>query len=127
MALTALKGKPIKRKKAPKARRKTTGAGAAPLGNYRRACDFFHFDVDKKEYMPIIKQYVKKKYDKETAQAIFKNSDGAIAFSNVAAFCHYINNDKADQVPEDSVHWMEGFFIDKLAAKAKLLYKRSKQ
>ena len=39
MALTALKGKPIKRKKAAKARRKTTGAGAAPLDNYKVAKD----------------------------------------------------------------------------------------
>ena len=126
MALTALKGKPIRRKKAPKARRKTTGAGAAPLDNYKRAKDFFHFDVDKKEYMPIIKQYVKKKYDKETAQAIFKNSDGAIAFSHVAAFCYYMNNDKADQVPEDSVNWMEGFFVDKLAEKGKTIVQEIK-
>ena len=126
MALTALKGKPIKRKKAPKARRKTTGVGAAPLDDYKRAKDFFHFDVDKKEYMPIIKQYVKKKYGKETLQAIFKNSDSAIAYSHVAAFCHYMNNDKADQVPEDSVHWMEGFFIDKLAAKGKSIVEEIK-
>ena len=126
MALSALKGKPTKRKKAPKARRKTTGAGAAPLDDYKRAKDFFHFDVDKKEYLPIIKQYVKKKYGKETLQAIFKNSDSAIAYSHVAAFCHYMNNDKADQVPEDSVHWMEGFFIDKLAAKGKSIVEEIK-
>jgi hypothetical protein len=126
MALSALKGKPTKRKKAPKARRKTTGAGAAPLDNYKIAKDYFHFDVDKKEYLPIIKQYVKKKYGKETLQAIFKNSDSAIAYSHVAAFCHYMNNDKADQVPEDSVHWMEGFFIDKLAAKGKSIVEEIK-
>ena len=121
MALTALKGKTLKRKKAPRARRKTTGAAAAPLDDYRRAKDFFHFDVDKKEYMPIIKQYVKKKYDKTTAKAIFKNSDGAIAYSHVAAFCHYMNNDKADLIPEDSVNWMEGFFVDRLAEKGKTI------
>ena len=57
MALTTRK-----RKKAPRARRKTTGAGAAPLDNYKRAKDFFHFEVDKKEYLPIIKAYVKKKH-----------------------------------------------------------------
>ena len=54
MALTTRK-----RKKATRARRKTTGAGAAPLDNYKRAKDFFHFEVDKKEYLPIIKAYVK--------------------------------------------------------------------
>jgi len=110
MALTALKGKPIKRKKAAKARRKTTGAGAAPLDNYKVAKDFFHFDVDKKEYVPIIRQYVKKFYDKKTATYILKNSDASMAFSHIACYCHYMNNDKADQVPEDSHNWMSGRF-----------------
>lgn len=119
MALTALRGKKIARKKAPRARRVTTGAGAAPLDNYQRAKDFFHFDVDRKEYLPIIKQYVKKKYDKSTAQAILKNTDGSIAFAHVAAFCHYMNNGKADLVPEDSINWMHGFFVDRLAEKGK--------
>ena len=75
MALTALKGKPIKRKKAAKARRKTTGAGAAPLDNYKVAKDFFHFDVDRKEYIPVIKQYIKKNFNKATATEILKNPD----------------------------------------------------
>ena len=70
-----------KRKKAVRARRKTTGAGAAPLDDYKRAKDFFHFEVDRKEYLPIIKAYVKKNYDKATQQAIFKNNDGAIAYA----------------------------------------------
>ena len=110
MALTALKGKPVKRKKAAKARRKTTGAGAAPLDNYKVAKDFFHFDVDKKEYVPIIRQYVKKFYDKKTATYILKNSDASMAFSHIACYCHYMNNDKTDQVPEDSHTWMSGRF-----------------
>ena len=110
MALTALKGKKIARKKAPKARRKTTGAGAAPLDNYKFAKDFFHFEVDKKEYVPIIRQYVKKFFDKQTATYILKNSDASITFSHIACYCHYMNNDKADQVPEDSHNWMSGRF-----------------
>jgi len=110
MALTALKGKPVKRKKAAKARRKTTGAGAAPLDNYKVAKDFFHFDVDKKEYVPIIRQYVKKFYDKKTATYILKNSDASMAFSHIACYCHYMNNDKAGQIPEDSHNWMSGRF-----------------
>lgn len=110
MALTALKGKKIARKKAPKARRKTTGAGAAPLDNYKVAKDFFHFEVDKKEYVPIIRQYVKKFFDKQTATYILKNSDASITFSHIACYCHYMNNDKADQVPEDSHNWMSGRF-----------------
>jgi len=125
MALTALKGKTLKRKKAPVARRKTNGAGAAPLDNYRRACDFFHFDVDKKEYIPVIKQYVKKKFDKATATEILKNPDSRLQYSNIACYCHYINNDKADQVPEDSHNWMEGKF-QSLAETGKLIANEAK-
>ena len=120
MALSALKGKPTRRKKAPVARRKTTGAGAAPLDNYRRACDFFHFDVDRKEYIPVIKQYIKKNFNKATATEILKNPDSRLQYSNMACYCHYMNSDKADQVPEDSHNWMEGKF-QSLAEKGKLI------
>ena len=112
MALTALKGKKLNRKKAPRARRKTTGAGAAPLDNYKRAKDFFHFDVDKKEYMPIIKQYVKKKYDKKTSEAILKNRESKKQFSYIACYCHYMNNDKANQIQESSHEYMTGYFSE---------------
>lgn len=110
-----------KRKKAVRARRKTTGAGAAPLDNYKRAKDFFHFEVDRKEYLPIIKAYVKKNYDKATQQAIFKNNDGAIAYAHVAAYCYYMNNNLAELIPEDSHNWMTGFFVDRLAEKGKTI------
>ena len=32
-----------------------------------------------------------------------------------------MNNDKADLVPEDSVNWMQGFFVDRLAEKGKTI------
>jgi len=101
-----------RKKKAPRARRITKGATGAPTDDYRRAVDFFHFDVDKKEYTPIIKAYVKRKFDKETAKAILKNPDSSMAYSNVACFCHY-NNNGYEGIPDTTVAWMEKFFNEK--------------
>jgi hypothetical protein len=108
MALTALKGKTLKRKKAPAARRKISGAKGAPLDDYKKCKNYFHFEVDNKEYVSIVKTYVKKFYDKTTAKHILKNKDYTMSKSHVAAFCHWTMNDKT--APEDSVQWMTGFF-----------------
>ena len=75
MALTALKGKPIKRKKAPAARRKLSGAAAAPMNDYNKCRDFFHFEVDNKDCAVIIKAYVKRVFEKEKARLILKNKE----------------------------------------------------
>jgi len=108
MALTALKGKKLSRKKAPRARRKVTGAAAAPMDNFSHCKDFFHFEVDKKECISIVKAYVKKTFNKTTATAILKNKEYNFAKSHVAAYCHWTNEGK--DVAEDSVIWMQGFF-----------------
>jgi hypothetical protein len=108
MALTALKGKKITRKKAPAARRKITGASGAPMDDYKRARDYFHFEVDSKEYVAIIKTYVKKTFSKEKARLILKNKDSALSKSHVAVYCHYVANGKP--VPEASQQYMDGYF-----------------
>ena len=108
MALTALKGKKLSRKKAPRARRKVTGAAAAPMTTYQICKDFFHFEVDKKEYITIIKAYVKKNFDKPTATAILKNKDHYFNRSFVAAYCHWTTAGK--EATSDTVLWMQGFF-----------------
>ena len=112
MALTALKGKTLKRKKAPAARRKISGAAASPMYGYSNCKDFFHFEVDKKECVAIVKAYVKKTFDKSTASAILKNKEYNFAKSHVAAYCHWVSAGK--EASEDSNQWMEGFF-EKLA------------
>ena len=108
VALTALKGKKLARKKAPASRRKVNGAKGAPMDDYKKCKNYFHFEVDNKEYVSIVKTYVKKFYDKTTAKHILKNKDYALAKSHVAAFCHWNLADKT--APEDSVNWMTGFF-----------------
>jgi len=116
MALTALKGKTLKRKKAPAARRKISGAAAAPMDEYSKCKDFFHFEVDKKECVAIVKAYVKKIFDKSTASAILKNKEYNFAKSHVAGYCHWVSAGK--ETSEDSKLWMEGFF-EKLAEDGK--------
>ena len=108
MALTALKGVKIARKKAPKARKRMTGAAAAPMDNYSSNRDYFHFEVDKSEIISIIKGYVKRVYDKEKARLILKNREYNFVKTNVAAFCAWKN--AGLEAPEDSMLYMTGFF-----------------
>lgn len=108
MALTALKGKPVRRKKARAAVRKASGAKAAPMDNYQRCKDYFHFDVDSKECSAIVKAYVKRAFDKTKSRLILKNKEYNFTKSHVAAFCHWQN--AGQNAPEDSVNYMTGYF-----------------
>lgn len=123
VALTALKGKKLARKKAPAARRKLSGAKGAPMDDYKKCKNYFHFEVDNKEYVSIVKTYVKKFYDKTTAKHILKNKDYALAKSHVAAFCHWNLADKT--APEETVQWMTGFF-EGLEARGKDIVEETK-
>ena len=89
MGLTAIKGKKISKKKTF-ARKKTVGAKAAPMDDYRKHSDFFHFNVDTKECVSITKTHVKKVYNKEKAKAILKNKDFAFGRQFVAGYCHWL-------------------------------------
>ena len=107
MGLTALKGKKTTKKKSI-ARRKTVGAKAAPMDDYKKCTDFFHFNVDSKECVDIIKNHIKKTYEKEKAKVILKNKEYRFAKQFVAAYCHWIAEGK--QAPEDSITWMTEYF-----------------
>jgi len=63
-SLTALKGKRLSKKKTI-TRRKTVGAKAAPMDDYKKCSDFFHFNVDSKECINIVKTYIKKTFVKK--------------------------------------------------------------
>ena len=108
MALTALKGKPIKRKKAPAARRKLSGAAAAPMDDYNKCRDFFHFEVDNKDCAAIVKAYVKRVFSKEKARLILKNKEYNLYKSHVATFCHWQN--AGQTAPESTIQYMTGYF-----------------
>jgi hypothetical protein len=108
VALTALKGKTLKRKKAPAARRKLSGAAAAPMDDYNKCRDFFHFEVDNKDYAAIVKAYVKRVFDKEKARLILKNKEYNLYKSHVATFCHWQN--AGQTAPESTIQYMTGYF-----------------
>ena len=107
MGLTALKGKKSTKKKVI-ARRKNVGAKAAPMDDYKKCSDFFHFNVDAKESVAIIKAHIKKTYDKEKARVILKNKEFMFQKQFVAAYCYWIAEGK--QAPQDSIDWMTGYF-----------------
>jgi len=106
-SITALKGKKLSKKKTI-TRRKTTGAKAAPLDDYKKHTDYFHFNVDSKECVTIVKAHIKKVYDKERVRIILKNKETMFAKQFVASYCHWIAEGK--DAPEDSVNWMTGYF-----------------
>jgi len=109
--LTALKGKPRTRKKAPRARRIVKGAAGAPMDNYKKCKNYFHFEVENKEYVSIVKAYVKKTFDKKTAGFILRHKDSRLAYSHIAAYCHWVTTEKEvtadNDVQPDSHTWME--------------------
>jgi hypothetical protein len=108
VALTALKGKTLKRKKAPAARRKLSGAVAAPMDDYNKCRDFFHFEVDNKDCAAIVKAYVKRVFSKEKARLILKNKEYNLYKSHVATFCHWQN--AGQTAPESTIQYMTGYF-----------------
>ncbi len=108
MALTALKGKTLKRKKTPAARRKVSGTAGAPMDDYKKCRDYFHFEVEKKEYVAIVKAYVKKAFDKTTSRTILKNKDHRFAKSNVACYANWVS--QGQEASDDTVNWMDGYF-----------------
>jgi len=122
MGLTAIKGKKTSKKKAI-ARRKTVGAKAAPMDDYRKHSDFFHFNVDTKECVSITKTHVKKVYNKDKAKAILKNKDFAFGRQFVAGYCHWIAEGK--EAPQDSIDWMNNYF-DELYNKGLLIVEEVK-
>ena len=97
-----------KTKKKILARKKTTGAKAAPLDDYKKHTDYFHFNVDSKECVTIVKAHIKKIYNREQSKVILKNKESIFAKQFVAAYCHWVAEGK--DAPEDSVNWMTGYF-----------------
>ena len=79
-----------KKKKKVKSKRAKTGIGAIPHEKgYRFFSQIFHSDVETKDNANIIKGYVRKTFDKKTAQSICANHDSKIASSGMAAWCYW--------------------------------------
>lgn len=87
MSIKAISTK--KKKKAPLPRRIKTGLGAVPLDSSRGFEGikyYFHYELDKKDVMACIKDYIKKNYSKDDAKAALAHPEYKYSmFSHYAA------------------------------------------
>jgi len=116
---------PKKRRRKSSPRRR--GAmGISLSGSYRKFVELFHYEVDNKECASIINGWVKKNYNKKTAQAILKNVEWRWNKNHVAAHCYWIEQNDVDPAEESSVKWMHNFFAD-LTEKGKTIIAKEKK
>ena len=81
-----------KKKKKSNPRRVKSGIGGISADKgYKYFHQKVHSEVESKEYVSIVKGYVRKAYDKPTAQAIAANPDYKISSSGLAAWCYWTN------------------------------------
>lgn len=64
MALSALKGKKIK-KKVVRSRKAKTGLAYVPLTNFHNMCDYVHMEVERREIVSFVKKFTKENYEKK--------------------------------------------------------------
>jgi len=102
-----------KRKKTTAPRRVKSGFAAIDTARgFRKFQQIAHIYVDNKEYAPIIKTYIRKKFDKKTAQSILSNPDYKFVSSNIASYCYYSQLENVDPVPEETVDWINTRFAN---------------
>lgn len=101
---------PARRKKKKAAARKvSTGIKGAPMNKgYRFLINYFHFDVDSKECVATVKNYVRKNFNKKDAAYILRVPDWRLQYSHIAGYCYWIMEGK--EAPEDTVEWMDSWF-----------------
>ena len=104
MALTALKGKKLKRK-APRARARKGVLGAPVDGGFDAVKDYFHYEIDRKDIMSQTKSFVKKNFNKTEAKYILANPDYKFQFSHYAATAFWYNTEQ--EVTERSEYWKQ--------------------
>ena len=78
-----------KRRKKKTIRRAKTGIGAIKPQGFAVFCRFVHQEVDSKEYVNIVKGYVKKAFNKNQAETVLANPDYTFSSSSLAAWCYW--------------------------------------
>lgn len=127
MALTALKGKKIK-KRAPRARSKT-GLAAAPIDKgFDAVKNYFHFEVDRKDLSGTIKNYVKRTFNKTDAAAINANPEYKFyAFTHYSAISFWLNSDlPSDDVVEYRANSLNNY-LQELLESGRIIIKEKKE
>lgn len=106
---------PKGRKKKRVVLRKRTGAAAAPTDRgFSVFKDYFHFEVEKKEYSTILKSYIKKTRSKKDASAALRNPEYKFTtFSHIAAACAWVIDD--NELPESTLIHLNKY-IDSLVS-----------
>lgn len=90
------------------------GLAAAPIdGAFREFIQYVHREVDSKEYGEVVKNYVKRKFDKENAKAILSVPAWEYSSSHMAGICYWDSLDnKFDSGYEHAIKWINDKFTD---------------
>jgi hypothetical protein len=104
MALTALKGKKLKRKTV-RARARKGVLGAPVDGGFDAVKDYFHYEIDRKDIISQTKSFIKKNFNKTQAKYILANPDYKFSFSHYAATAFWYNTEQ--EVTERSEYWKQ--------------------
>tara|TARA_A100001011_G_scaffold399413_1_gene507939 strand:- start:1290 stop:2468 length:1179 start_codon:yes stop_codon:yes gene_type:complete len=104
MALSAMKGKPRK-KKQPRARARVGLAGAPIDKGYKSVQSYFHLEVEKKALSDQFRTYVKNNYSKQDAKSVFANPEYKLyMFTYQSATAFWINS----KLPEKDLIFAPG-------------------
>jgi uncharacterized protein (DUF2147 family) len=126
MALTALKGKKIK-KRAPRARSKT-GLAAAPIDKgFAIFQNYVHFEVDRKDLSSSLKNYVKKAFNKKDAASILANPEYKFySMTHYCAIAYWLSTELP--VDEKVEYWTNSLnnYLEKLKADGKVIQAEKK-
>lgn len=111
MALTALKGKKLK-KRAPRARART-GVNAAPVEKgFDAVMYYFHNEIEKKDILEQVKTYIKSNFSKSDTKYILANPDYKLNFAYRAATAFWYNT---GQTPCDRSEYYKDALNKRLA------------
>ena len=102
-----------KKKKKVNTRKAKTGVLALDTSRgIRHFTRAFHTEVETKVCSPIIKSYVKKKFNKETTRSILANPEFNFTYNHIAAYCYYDGLSDVDPIPEETHEWMAKRFAE---------------
>lgn len=80
----------MSKRKSPK--RIKTGLAGAPLdGGYMALRNYFYSELEKKDYVSMIKEYIRTNYDRTQSSIILSNPDYSFNFFNYAASIYWLN------------------------------------
>lgn len=104
-------------------KRVKTGLAGAPKDNFDKLKAYFHYDIDKKGYSKIIREYAKARYTSDEYSAIDANPEFKFtAFSHVAASCYW--DSLGEEFPENypaNTSLLPQYFAELIKAGKKIL------